>query len=348
MPNAFILGGTGQIGLALAERLLAEGWQVTLGSRGNQSLPPHIAAMAPKRQRVDRSDTGANGLGASFGSGFDLLVDTIAFDDRDARQLLDVQQDVGQVIAISSASVYCDEQGRTLDEARQNGFPELPHRISEAQPTVEPGPSTYSTRKVAMERTLLDHANCPAAVLRPCAIHGPYSKHPREWWFVKRLLDGRSQLPVAYCGQSRFQTSATSNIAALVSALAVTRPSGIFNIGDSDSPNVLEIGNAIIAECGIEAVPVPIETDTYPPSIGATPWSVPKRFTVGDAKARQIGYCPVGTYADTVGETCRWLLQQDRRNWRELFPQLAAYPYNLFDYQSEDKFFANVRVRESR
>ena len=338
MSQAFILGGTGQIGLAIAERLLTEGWQVTLGGRGNQAVPPRVAEMGAKYQRVDRSDLGE--LASAIEAGCDLLVDTVAFDDFHANQLLAVQQNVGQIIAISSASVYCDEQRRTLDEARLNGFPELPHRITEEQSTVDPGPSTYSTRKVAMERTLLDGATRPVAVLRPCAIYGPFSAHPREWWFVKRLLDGREKIPLAYFGQSRFQTSATVNIAALVSSLVVCKAHGVFNVGDPDSPTVFQIGEAIIAACAINAVLVPIDTEPFPPSIGATPWSVPKTFTIDDSKARQAGYHPVGPYADTVTDACRWLLLQDREDWRGHFPQLAVYPYNLFDYEAEDRFFA--------
>ena len=53
-------------------------------------------------------------------------------------------------------------------------------------------------------------------VLRPGAIHGVGSRHPREWWFVKRILDGRRAVPLAWDGQSRFHASATSNIAELI------------------------------------------------------------------------------------------------------------------------------------
>ena len=338
MSKAFILGGTGQIGLAVAERLLKDGWQVTLGSRGRQQLPPHITEIGAKLCRVDRSEF--EELASAIGSGCDLLIDTIAFDAAHARQLLAVQHNVGQIIAISSASVYSDAQGRTLDEARQNGFPELPHRMTEEQSTVEPGPSTYSTRKVAMERALLEGAMCPVAVLRPCAIHGPFSAHPREWWFVKRLLDGRKKIPLAYGGQSQFHTSATENIGALASTLAGSRLGGIFNIGDPDAPTVLEIGKAVIDECGIDAELVLVETQAYPPRVGATPWSVPKPFTIDDAKARCAGYRPVGSYRETVSRTCRWLMEHHPDDWRARFPQLALYPYDMFDYGAEDSFLS--------
>lgn len=154
MSKAFILGGTGQIGLAVAERLLKDGWQVTLGSRGRQQLPSHVTEIGAEFCRVDRTEFAE--LASAIGSGCDLLIDTVAFDAAHADQLLAVQHDVGQIIAISSASVYSDAHGRTLDEARQNGFPDLPHRMTEEQSTVEPGPSTYSTRKVAMERALIE------------------------------------------------------------------------------------------------------------------------------------------------------------------------------------------------
>lgn len=61
----------------------------------------------------------------------------------------------------------------------QTGFPELPNPIPETHPTADPGPATYSTRKIALERHLRDHAAVQVTVLRPCAIHGLLSRHLR-------------------------------------------------------------------------------------------------------------------------------------------------------------------------
>ena len=110
---------------------------------------------------------------------------------------MDLQTDVGTLIVISSASVYRDAEGRSLDEAASGGFPDLPVPIGEDQPTVSPGPQTYSTRKAALEQALLENSRRPVTILRPCAIHGEGSRHPREWWFVKRILDGRREVPLA-------------------------------------------------------------------------------------------------------------------------------------------------------
>ena len=82
----------------------------------------------------------------SVANGFDLVVDVIPFEAAHAKQLLGL--DTGALIAISSASVYADDQGRTLDEAEGvDDFPELPVPIPETQATVEPGDGTYSTKK---------------------------------------------------------------------------------------------------------------------------------------------------------------------------------------------------------
>lgn len=228
--HAFILGGTGQIGRAIANNLLAAGWAVSISSRGQRSVPEDLAARGANFVALDRESPGE--LARVLGDGADALIDVTAYGPAEGRQLLEVQHRVGGLVVVSSSSVYRDNEGRTLDEAVQNGFPELPDPIHETQPTVAPGDATYSTRKVALEHLLLNKATIPVTVLRPAAIHGPGSIHPCGWWFVKRILDGRQAIPLAYEGQSRFHTSSVFNIAELV-RVALDRPSTrILNIAD--------------------------------------------------------------------------------------------------------------------
>lgn len=329
MPRAATIIGDGQIGRAIAHDLADAGWQVTSLSRsggGNDERIEHC--------RVDRTEPGA--LTRAISDGTDLLVDTIAFDADHASQLLAVQGSVGAIVAISSSSVYRDADGRTLDEAAMNGFPELPDQMTEAQSTVAPGPATYSTRKMAMELALLGGARAPAATIRAGAIYGAPSRHPREWWFVKRIRDGRSRIPLAHNGESRFQTVASANIAALVRAIADARAAGPFNAADPDAPSALEIGRAVARamDTGVDVVPI-----EGPPSgtIGRHPWAIPRPFTLSTAAAEAIGYRPVGSYADLVGAAIDWLAAQPLEGWEARFPQLAAYPWDLFDYAAEDR-----------
>src|SRR5258706_831890 len=197
--RALIIGGSGQIGQAVARALSAAGWAVTAAQKRPDRFPSDIDARAIA---LDREEPGA--LARAAHAGFDAVVDTVAYDDGHARQLLEVAGGIGTFVVISSGSVYRDGAGRTLDEAASSGFPRFPVPIGEDQPTVAPGPATYSTRKAALEQALLQSAGPPVTILRPFALHGPGSTHPREWWFAKRILDGRPRIRLAFGGQGRF------------------------------------------------------------------------------------------------------------------------------------------------
>jgi nucleoside-diphosphate-sugar epimerase len=284
---------------------------------------------------LDRDNAGE--LSNALGAGADVLVDTTAYNRNHGSQLIAVQGSIGRFVVISSASVYRDGFGRTLDEATQTGFPELPDPIPETHPTVDPGPATYSTRKVALERHLLDHASAPITVLRPCAIHGLNSRHPREWWFVKRMLDRRPTIPLAYRGTSHFHPSAAANIAALVCVATETLGSHVLNIADPDTPPVAEIAAFIARHLDYQGRIIELDDPSYPPLIGRTPWSLPRPFVVDCQAALALGYSPAVTYADSIGATCDWLVADAANgDWKERYPVLASYPRNHFDYTAED------------
>jgi len=324
MRSALILGGTGQIGIAIARRLMLMGWSVTTTSRSNSNTRvdvPHKIADASKSQD----------LKIVLNKPTDLVVSCVAFSEQDSRILLREQLNIGRIVAISSASVYIDSKGRTLDEALDVGFPVFDGSISEESETVKPGPQTYSTRKIAMERELLEQESVPVNILRPCAVHGPYSSHAREWWFVKRLLDGRARIPLAYQGKSQFQTTSVESIADAVVLAADSELPRIVNVCDADSPTVMEIGQAIVQCLDLKAELIGLNSNLYPPISGATPWSIPRKFTLSSVSPGKH------SYAETVRPTVEWLKRDvNDSNWKELLPQLAGYPYDHFDYSLDD------------
>ncbi|MGH7023075.1 MAG: NAD-dependent epimerase/dehydratase family protein [Caulobacteraceae bacterium] len=327
--TALIIGGTGQIGLATAAALRADGWRVIAASTSGAAVP------GAEAMKLDRESPGA--VAKAIGSGVDALIDTIAYDESHARQLLEVQADVGALAVISSASVYRDADGRTLDEARETGFPRFPLPIDEDQPTVEPGPATYSTRKAALERALLEATRTALAILRPCAIHGPGSRHPREWFFVKRILDKRRAVPLAWSGESRFHTTATANIAALIRLVLASPATHVLNIADPEAPSVAEIGAAIARAEGAELELIPFEG---PPrgTVGDNPWAVPRPLVVSTARAEALGYRPAAAYQDGLAETCASATAMARAG--VVFPD---YINALFDYPAEDAWLAENR-----
>ena len=330
--TAFIVGASGQIGQAVCGALLADGWRVIAAQRHGEGFPTTLRSLGATTIALDRDQDGA--LARAVLGGVDALIDTVAYDDAHARQLLDIQGDVGAFVVVSSASVYRDAEGRTLDEAATNGFPDLPVPIGEDQPTVAPGPETYSTRKAALEQVLLQNARPPVTVLRPGAIYGAGSRHPREWWFVKRILDGRRAVPLAWGGKSRFHASATANIAELVRVALAAPGTRVLNAADPEALTVTAVGEVIAAIYAYEWKLVSFEGAPVG-AVGQNPWGVPRPIVLDMARAEALGYRPVTRYQDAIGEACASAVAAARAG--VTFP---PYLTAMFDYAAEDAFLA--------
>jgi nucleoside-diphosphate-sugar epimerase len=299
--RAFILGGTGQIGTAAAERLRDRGWDVTVAARTGGDV------------RLDRKEE------LELPGDFDALVDCVAFTGEHGDQLLGLAGRVGTLVVISSASVYSDDLGNAR----------LPVPIPETHPTVEPGDADYSSNKRALELALLEQDALPATVLRPCAIHGPHAhSHVREWYFVKRAQDERPFVLLAYLGESRFHTTATINLAELI-RLACERPgTRVLNAGDPAPPTTLQISRTIAELTGHVRVEYLLEDA---PEAARSPWAVRHPLVVDMATAeRELGYRPLAAYGEAVQDTLRWLLEEQ--------PPLGEYMSTFFDYDAEDEY----------
>ncbi|MFE1551810.1 NAD-dependent epimerase/dehydratase family protein [Streptomyces sp. NPDC058718] len=333
--NAFVLGASGQVGRAAVRALVADGWEVTAASRRgvrDERWPDEVRSV-----RLDRTEEGA--LAAGLGEGCDVLVDIVAYDGGHGRQLTGLADRIGSAVVVSSGAVYEDAQGRSFDtQDRPDGFPAFPVPTPEEWRTVAPGDTTYSTRKIALERELLAAGDAlPTTLLRAGAIHGPYSPGPRELWFVKRALDGRPVRVLAYGGTSRFHPVHVDNLAELVRLAAANPGSRVLNGGDPEAPTVAEIGAAIDAVMGVRSETVLME-GAPEGTVGSTPWTAPHPVVYDmTAAERELGYRPVVSYAETLPETVEWLTAHlGDREWREAFTGLAKYGVDLFDYAAED------------
>jgi nucleoside-diphosphate-sugar epimerase len=128
MPrHAFIICGTGQIGRKIAEALPADGWAVTASRARGSPEPADLLLKGAKTTALDRNEDGA--LRQALIDGADAVIDTKAHATEHADQLIELGGSVAMLCVISSASMYQDHEGRTLDEAGEGGFPDFPKPI---------------------------------------------------------------------------------------------------------------------------------------------------------------------------------------------------------------------------
>jgi nucleoside-diphosphate-sugar epimerase len=328
VPRAVLIGGTGMIGRAAARALVVDGWDVVAVSRSG-TLPAGLAELGVESFVADRADD--TQVRAAVGTGADVVLDTVAFGHEQGDQLNSLSGLVGSVVVISSASVYADEDGRALD-GEGGEFPQFPIPVPETHPTAQPGEATYSTRKAELEQTLLE-GPLSATLLRGCAIHGPGAQLPRELFFVKRVVDGRRRVALAWNGESRFHTTSVANLAELIRLAAAQPGDRVLNAGDPDPPSTLEISEAIGNALEYEFEPVLLPDGAF-----GNPWAVPRPFVVSmEAAERELGYRPVTAYPEAVRETCAWLVGEleGGRNWD------GTYLEDTLDYAAEDEALAS-------
>ena len=333
MAKVLILGASGQTGAALADLLWANGYSVFAATRGGRPLPVLLHGKVEPVQAEDRS---LADILAQTGP-VDALFDPLIYTPEQAQTVLGSGHRYGRLITLSSASLYADDAGRSLET---DDFPHFTAALAEDQATVPPGPLNYSTRKAAMEQVLLNSPH-PVSILRPCAIHGRYARHPREWWLIKRALDGRGAIPVAYQGQSRFHTTSAAGIASLA-ALCLERPgTHVLNVGDRQAHSITEIAAILATQLGRA---IPLAPFPGPPlgHIGASPWSVPLPFTLDCAAATALGWS-APAYADGVVDYVPWLVATAARgDWRTAFAGFSDYGHDPFNYSAEDDYLTGL------
>jgi nucleoside-diphosphate-sugar epimerase len=182
----------------------------------------------------------------------------------------------------------------------------------------------YGPNKVAAEQVLLD-SGLPVSVLRPSRVYGSGADRPREWVFVKRVLDRRPVVFLAERGAGVVHPTAAGNIAALVEAVAVHPGRRILNSSDPDAPSALEISRIIARHLGHTWDEVLIDDA----SLGRQPWRSRHPVVLDMTAAEAVGYRPVGDYATMVAEEIDWLVERGAVVDEEFFE-------GMFDYAAED------------
>lgn len=254
-----ILGGTAQLGRAVASVALRTGHDVTCLARGESGQVPDGARLVVG----DRDDD--DGLAEVRGARWDAVVDV-------GRHPVHVRRAVAELEAerwvfVSSVNVYAevagpgDESGRLLE-------PLAGDRLER--------PEDYGAAKVACERALLDGAGPERAlIVRPGLIGGPEDDTDRSTWWPYRMshpVERRVLVPDA--AAQPVQLLDVRDLAEWLVGCAEEQVAGVFDaVGEQTTLGEVLAESAALAR----EVPEPVVVDAaWLEAHDVSPWMGPR------------------------------------------------------------------------
>ena len=285
--NILVMGGTTFIGLRLVQRLLDEGYCVTIATRGRTRDPfkSHV-----RRIRFERSDRGSMETAFSK-SRFDIVFDQIGYAPDDIADACAVfSGKIGHYIFTSSNAVYSNLKGSLTEGAFD------PTAI-----TLQSGRMDdlgYAEGKRQAEAHLFQRASFPVAAARFPIVVGPDDPSDRFQFHVRRVLEGTPIIVPQPGGQRSYVE--VDDAARFLVWLGVNTRMGPYNGASPETINALELVGRIghilnrdplLHECGDAADHTPYQTpdsNSVPLRDGESPNS--RDWTVDVSKAANEGF----------------------------------------------------------
>lgn len=242
--RVLVLGGTRFVGRAVAEGLIARGWDVSILTRGR--LPVGYGGLE-RRFVADRRDPAS--LRELSGERFDAVVDVSAYAAEDVRPVLDALRfgEGARYVLVSSGAVYLPA--------------DVP--VAEDAPTGENGVwGAYGLGKLGAERLLAEERarlGYRLALLRPAYLYGPGNNLYREAYLFERLERGLP-VPVPASG-ARTQFLHIDDFTRLVASVLEAGPwdAEAFNCARPEPVGWDDLVRAAAAAVGVEPRVVPVE-----------------------------------------------------------------------------------------
>jgi nucleoside-diphosphate-sugar epimerase len=306
-----VLGGTRFIGVALVEELLEHGHDVLVIHRGGTEAPdgPDVPHAHMSRHDVDRVRSTLRAFRA------DALVDTCAYDDEDAVDLVRALDDT-PLVAWSSQDVYrafatlnaggaptdavpLDENAPLREGAQRypyRGLPPLPGGGVE-------NPDAYE--KLDVERVYLERGAC---VLRLPMVYGERDPKRREEFVLRRVRAGRKRIPIGAANLlwSRLHVREVARVTRLAAERS-REAYGVFNIAERTCDSIEGWMRTILAAVGSDAELVRVRDAELPADLTLAGFAA-QHVIVESARARRVfGWNEVDA-REAVAASVRWHL----------------------------------------
>ena len=313
-----IIGGTRRCGPYLVEELLAKGHSLVCYHRGqhNISFSDGAEHLHGDRRDYPRFKEEMAQIQA------DVVIDMVAGDDADVQAVIDAFSGrIKRYICISSFEVY------DAFEAAWKHRPSLqPAPIPEDAPKRK-DLHLYGDRlrydKILVEREILhahDRGDFPTTILRWPALYGPKDETPREWYYVKQALDGRSRIAVPDGGQALYARGYFENMAHTAALAAENEAANgqAYNCADTLALSLKQIVEMIgeIMDHEWQIVSVPRELMPSVPQSQALPYScdpydIEPHLLLDLTKIRtELGYRDLVPITTAMENTVRWLVDE--------------------------------------
>jgi|FLYL01.1.fsa_nt_gi nucleoside-diphosphate-sugar epimerase len=184
--------------------------------------------------------------------------------------------------------------------------------------------------KIGAERAAIRafHARrLPSVIVRYPAVYGPGPV--REWYWVKRIRDGRRRIALPDGGLNIFHRGFTANLAhAVVLALLRAQPGSIYNAGDQPQFTVRQLTELVAEALNHQWEIVPVPAEAWP---HGTPYSLTPGHLIYDLTRirEELGYTDIVSPQEALRVTVEYLAY----NKPERVTQIAP---GAFDYKAED------------
>ncbi len=323
--RVLVIGGTRLSGPDIVGQLVERGHETAVLHRGEQEadLPPRVRHFHGNLQDTeflrfvvkDYAPTAAIHMWAMHPA-----------DVEHAAQAFNGTLD--RFVMISSADVYAAFEAI---EKREPALQPLP--ISEDSPVrTGPYPEYEGTDydKIGAEQAALRafHAGrLPTVIVRYPGVYGPGPV--REWYWVKRIRDGRRRIALPEGGLTIFHRGFTANLAnAVALALEKARPGSIYNAGDDSQYSVRQLTDMIANAMSHDWEVVNVPSWSWP---YGTPYSLPQNHLLLDTtKIRDdLGYRDIVSPQEALRVTVEYLACRKPGRVTQIFP-------GAFDYPAED------------
>lgn len=324
--NVLLIGGTRFIGRAIVEQLLRSRHTVTVYHRGQHEVEFSGPVSHVHGDRRDYSRFQADLARLSP----EAVVDVIPMNAEDTRAVVEALRGrIARSVHISSGDVYAPGQPIPIPEDAPTG---------PAEPVeLRLGDQTISYSKVAVEAVIQEAgavSDFPATIVRLPAVYGPGDPLGREWFFVKRVLDGRRRIALPDGGLGLFHRGYVDDVARTV-VLALESPRAVgrtYNVGHERVLTVRGIAELVAQVRGHEWQIVSVPADRLPPT---NPYAPPYPIVYDLSRIRaELGYRQSVSLEEGMRRTVAWLVAYPPTH--ETWGLTRYLTHDAFDYAAED------------